>query len=480
MNPHVNQLQHQLHRIGRDTRGWSRRHIPEKAFVFILGSVIGFIVGFGAFLLKKMIAFVSHLLTDHLHADSGNLILILIPLAGIILTGIICRYLFRDNLTDGVTMLMGELKKKMFKIRASRTVTFLLASTVTLGFGGSAGSEGPIANTGAAIGSNLAQRFRLPPDLLRVMIGCGAAAGIAGIFKSPLGGALFTLEVLRMELTTLSVLVLLVTTITAAMTAYLFSGGTLDLNFTPDYGFDLGLIPWVILLGIFCGLYSLYYTYFAKKIAQGLHLITNPWVKNVTAGVLLGCLVMIFPPLYGEGYNIIGEILNGSATAIFNDSIFFHDNGDTLSLLLVAGGVLLAKSFSMSATNHGGGVSGDFAPTLFAGSFAGLFFALGLNELFGVHLPVALFAYLGMAGVMAGAIRAPLMAIFLTCEMCGLYTFFFPLMVTSALGFGVVRLFTSDSYFTRKIDRHNGLIAHIKKHIKKNQAQQGQQNQTGN
>lgn len=460
---HVFRLRHTLHRLGRDTRSWSRRHIPQKAFVFILGTAVGLLAGTGAFLLKKMVACVSRLLTSHLDAWSGNWILSLIPIAGILLTGIICRYILHDNLSNGVKQLMRELSKKIYKLRSSRMFTFLLASTVTLGFGGSAGSEGPIANTGAAIGSNLATCFKLPAHFVKIMIGCGAGAGIAGIFKSPMGGILFTLEVLRMEMTTISVLVLIVTAVTAAMTAFILSGGTLEVAFHPAGGFELYLIPWVALLGIFCGFYSLYYTYFTKKIAQMLHLLANPWVKNLVAGTILGALILLFPILYGEGYSTIGKVINGDDSTLLNDSIFFGDKHGVWELILVAGGTLLAKCFATSATNNGGGVSGDFAPTLFAGCIAGYFFASLLNQLFGLHLPVAMFAYFGMAGVMAGAIRAPLMAIFLTCEMGAAYAYFLPLMLSGALSFGVVRLFTADSYFTRRLDRRNGLLSRIKR-----------------
>lgn len=461
---HVFKLRHTLHRLGRDTRSWSKRHIPQKAFVFILGTVVGLLAGAGAFLLKTMVAGVSRLLTSHLNSSSGNWALAVIPVAGILLTGIICRYLLRDNLSNGVKQLIHELSNKIYRLRSSRMFTFLLASTVTLGFGGSAGSEGPIANTGAAIGSNLATRFKLPSHFVKIMIGCGAGAGIAGIFKSPMGGILFTLEVLRMEMTTVSVLVLIVTAVTAAMTAFVLSGGTLEVAFHPAGGFEFDLIPWVILLGIFCGFYSLYYTYFTKEIARMLHLLTNPWVKNLVAGVILGALILIFPILYGEGYSTIGKVINGDDSTLLNDSIFFGDSHGMWELIIVAGGTLLAKCFATSATNNGGGVSGDFAPTLFAGCIAGFFFASLLNRLFGLHLPVAMFAYFGMAGVMAGAIRAPLMAIFLTCEMGAAYAYFLPLMLSGALSFGVVRLFTADSYFTRHPDRRNGLLSKIKHH----------------
>ena len=441
---------------------WRETHISDKAFLFILATVVGLLAGTGAFILKRLVAAVSKLLTSHFTTDGANWWLLVIPLAGIILTGIFCRYIMHANLSNGTDQLIHDLKNKMYKLKSYITFSPILASSITLGFGGSSGSEGPIAYTGAAIGSNLARVCRMSPHLMMIMLGCGAGAGIAGIFKSPLGGALFTLEVLRMPLTTLSVLVLLVTVVTAAMTAFALSGFTLDIPFDGGAGFDAGLFPYIILLGVFCGFYSLYYSYIMKKVAKFLSYLRNPWVKNVIAGAVLSGLVFLFPTLYGEGYATIGKIINGNFTTILNDSLFAGGSGSWL-LILVTGGTILAKCFATSVTNNGGGVSGNFAPTLFAGCMAGFFFASLLNTLFGLHLPVAHFAFYAMAGVMAGAIRAPLMAMFLTCEMGGAYAYFLPLMATAAISFGIVRLFTADSYFSHHLDRDNGLLEQMKR-----------------
>ncbi|MCM1356265.1 MAG: chloride channel protein [Staphylococcus sp.] len=444
-------------------RQWRKENLSDAPFVFILSSIVGILSGLGAFVLKRLIAWVSIFLTSHFHAFSGNWELLLIPVAGIVLTGILCRYVFRAHIAHGVDRLMKNLPKHIYNIKPLMTYAPMLASTITLGFGGSAGSEGPIAYTGAAIGSNMGRFFRLSPRMMRVMVGCGAAAGIAGIFKSPLGGALFTLEVLRVPMTTFSVLVLLVTVIAASMTAFMLSGFSLDIPFDPGVAFDPSLLPYVALLGIFCGFYSLYYSYIMKKIGLVLGHLSNPWLKNLCGGALLAILVFLFPSLYGEGYGVVGHVINGDFSGIVRDSIFSGAMSDTTFMILVAGGTMLAKCFATSATNNGGGVSGDFAPTLFAGCLTGFFFASLLNSLFGLGLPVGHFAFYAMAGVMAGAIRAPLMAIFLTCEMGAAYSFFLPLMLTGALSFGVVRLFTADGYFSSHIDRHNGLIEQVKK-----------------
>lgn len=463
MKTHVRHQEAKIHRTLERFLVWRKGHLSDKAFVFILATAVGLLSGVGAFVLKRLIAGVSHLLTSHFHTVAANWALLVIPLAGIVLTGIFCRYIMRARLAHGTAQLIRNLKSKIYRLKSYIMYGPILASTITLGFGGSAGSEGPIAYTGAAIGSNVARFFRLSPHMMMIMVGCGAGAGIAGIFKSPLGGTLFTLEVLKMPMTTYSVMVLLVTAITAAMTAFVLSGCTLDIPFDQSAGFDAGMFPFIILLGLFCGFYSLYYSYIMKKVGHLLDSLGNPWMRNLIGGGLLALLVFLFPTLYGEGYGTVGKVINGNFTTLLNDSLFAAYGHSQWLLIFVAGGTVLTKCFATSATNSGGGVSGDFAPTLFAGCMGGFFFASLLNMLFGLHLPVAHFAFYAMAGVMAGAIRAPLMAMFLTCEMGAAYAYFLPLMLTAAISFGIVRLFTADSFFSRHADRNNGLIARIKK-----------------
>lgn len=467
MQPHESQqtLPHAPHRFDRILE-WRRHHISDKAFLFILATVVGLLAGAGAFLLKFLIGHVSRFLVGHFHAGGANWALLVIPLLGILLTGIFCRYVMKAHLAHGTEQLLRDLKEKIYRLKSNVTYGPILASTITLGFGGSAGSEGPIAYTGAGIGSRLAQAFKLPPHAMMLLVGCGAGAGIAGIFKSPLGGALFTLEVLRVSMTTFSVLVLLVTTITAALTAYVLSGCTLDIPFDQSMAFDPSLLPWVVALGLFCGAYSLYYTYVMKKLGAFLEHLRSPWVKNLIGGAILAALVFCFPVLYGEGYGVVGKVINGDFSTLLSDSPFASLTSGPWLLIIFAGGTLLAKSFATSATNNGGGVSGDFAPTLFAGAMAGFFFASIVNLLFDLRLPVAHFAFYGMAGVMAGAIRAPLMAIFLTCEMGGAFPYLLPLTIVAAISFGLGRLATTDSFFTLHINRHNGwLTRYFRRHF---------------
>lgn len=444
---------------------WCRRHLGVRPLAFIVATVIGLTAGLGAFLLKRAIDWLSKVLTSGLNAMGPDWLLVLLPVIGIVLTGILCRYVFRSDLSHGVRQLKQALKVHDYRRPASLMYSPLIASTITLGFGGSAGSEGPIAAVGAAIGSNIARVFRLDSHTMMIMLGCGAGAGIAGIFTAPIGGALFTLEVLRMSLTTYTVTLLLVSTLTAAMTAFLLSGCTVDIAISHVSTFDASLIGWVILLGIACGIYSLYYSYIVKRVEHLLNAIASPWVRNCLAGLALGLMFLLFPSLYGEGYGVIGHLINGNFSALTVDSIFAADGSGGWLMAGIAAGVVALKCFATSATNSGGGVSGEFAPTLFAGSVMGYLFAVTANLFFDASLPVPLFAYLGLAGVMAGVIRAPLMAIFLTFELTGAYGLLLPLTITGAISFGTVRLYNDEDFYALSIELKKDIEKRLKNRI---------------
>ncbi|MCM1292679.1 MAG: chloride channel protein [Bacteroides sp.] len=447
---------------------WHRRYLSSKATLFIAVTVVGLLAGVGAFVLKRVIAAVSHLLLDHFNPLDFNWAFLFIPLIGIVLTGIATRYIMRTHLAHGVRHLKEQLKAKDYYIKPSLIFYPMIASTLTLGFGGSAGSEGPIACTGAAIGGNIGRWLRLDSKALMLMIGCGAGAGIAGIFKSPLGGALFTIEVLRLPLSSVFVIALLVCTIVAGMTSYALGGFDLDIDMTTaGASFDPSLMPFVLVIGVVCGFYSLYYSYIMKLVEHLLHKIGNPWVKNIIAGLLLSCAIAMLPALYGEGYKVDGHLLNDNPGALISDGMFACRSGGVVLLMSVSLALIAVKCFATSATNSGGGVAGEFAPTLFAGAVLGYLFAIAVEYFYGYHLPVGMFVLLGMGGVMAGAIRAPLMALMLVTEMVGAYSSFFPMLIVTALSFGVVRLFTYDDFFARHHDRPNGLISKLTHHLLK-------------
>lgn len=440
---------------------WLKSHLSEKTVIFIIASAVGMFSGIAAQLLKLMIGAVSALLTSRSAAEGINWWLLVFPSVGILLTQVFMRYVLHRVISHGVKRLMVSLKNKIYRLGSYLLYSPMIASSLTLGFGGSAGSEGPIAYTGAAIGSNVGRWFGLSSDSVRLIVGCGAAAGIAGVFMAPIGGALFALEVLRMEFTTMSVIVLLVAALIADLTAYILSGCAMDIDFYMHIPLGFDAYPYVLSLGLFCGVYSIYYSFIMKWVEERLDKVSNRWNGTVLACMILSCAVFIFPSMYGEGYGVIEKVINGTPSSVIDGFIVAGLPSGGWNLVFVSGGILLLKCFAASATTCGG-VAGDFAPALFAGCMAGLFFASLLNLLFGLSLPVSLFALLGMAGVMAGAIRAPLMAIFLTVEMSAGYDYLLPLTLVGALSFGVVRLFTMDNFFHRGADRNNGIISWLR------------------
>ncbi len=324
----------------------------------------------------------------------------------------------------------------------------MLASSITIGFGGSVGAEGPIVYTGAAIGSNLGRVFRMSPRILMILVGCGAAAGIAGIFKAPIAGMLFTIEVLMIDLTTVSVMPLLIASITAATVAYVFTGYDVEFFFVQSEPFQTWKIPYVIIMGVFLGFVSLYFTRSMNMMENIFRKLHTPWKKIMVGGVILALLVFLFPPLYGEGYTAITHLLNDNASTIVNNSIFYDDRTNVWWILGFIGALVFLKAFATSATNGGGGVGGTFAPSLFVGCMAGYFFAFGLNTLFDLDLPCRNFALMGMAGVMSGVMHAPLMGIFLTAELTGGYDLFLPLLMASTISYGTIKMFEPYSIHT--------------------------------
>lgn len=421
--------------------------MERQAYYFIVATVIGVLTGICAALLKIMIGYCGKWVTSWMHTDGFNWWLLSIPLTGILLTGIYQRYVLKHKVEHGVEQVVGDLAARRYNLGKYWIYAPMIASTFTLGFGGSAGSEGPIATTGAAIGSNVGRKLGLSSDILMVMVGCGAGAGIAGIFKAPIGGMLFTLEVLKLEITTMSVMALLLACTVSALTAYVLSGCTVDLSFiqTEHLG---GNMIWVIVgLGLFCGFYSTYYSLVMERMRKNYEKIRNPWWRNIASGAMLSIIVLMFPAMYGEGYNIMGKVINGDpmSMTLYSDVASWLPAGMVLILLSLF--IIIAKPWATSASNCGGGVAGDFAPTLFAGCFAGFFFASALKGWFGVDVPVSTLAFVGMAGVMAGAIRAPFMALFLTAEMTNSFALILPLFAVCTISYGVVRLFRSADYY---------------------------------
>jgi len=441
---------------------WREKHISERTFVILLSLLVGIGAGVAAMALKWLIHAISHMLTGNMAVDQGNLLFLIFPMLGILVTTIYVRYIVRDNISHGVTRVLYSISQNKSRLKRHNMFTSIVASSITIGFGGSVGAEGPIVYTGAAIGSNLGQAFRMSPRVLMIMVGCGAAAAIAGIFKAPIAGMLFTLEVLMIDLTSVMVMPLLISSITAAVVSYCYTGYESEFFFAQSEEFVTGRIPYTILLGIFCGLVSLYFTKVMNMMENLFKRISNPWVKVVFGGSILASLIFLFPPLYGEGYNSILKLLAGDVSGIVDGSLFYADRDEVWFLLLFIGFIILTKAFATSATNGAGGVGGTFAPSLYVGCMAGFFFAYLLNHLFGLDLSVKNFALMGMAGVMSGVMHAPLMGIFLTAELTGGYSLFLPLLIVSAISYGTIKLFLPYSIYAMRLAQRGELLTHHK------------------
>lgn len=441
---------------------WREKHIQEKSFVVVLSLIVGVLGGFAALVLKGLIHVISQFLTSYLSTTHGNWLFFIYPAVGILITVLFVRYVVRDNISHGVTKVLYAISQNKSRLKRHNTWTSILASSVTIGFGGSVGAEGPIVYTGAAIGSTVGQAFRMSPRVLMIMVGCGAAAGIAGIFKAPIAGMLFTLEVLMIDLTTVSVMPLLISSITAATVSYALTGYNVEFFFVQSETFATTRIPFVILLGGFCGLVSLYFTKVMNMMENVFKRMHSHLKKYIWGALLLSCLIFFFPPLYGEGYSAIIDLLGGNVSGIVNGSIFYADRESVGFIALFIFLIILAKAFATSATNGAGGVGGTFAPSLYVGCMSGFLFAYLINHLFGLDLSVKNFALMGMAGVMSGVMHAPLMGIFLTAELTGGYELFLPLLIVSTLSYGTIKLFEPYSIYAMRLAQRGELLTHHK------------------
>lgn len=442
---------------------WREHHVKEKNFVIFLALLVGIFCGFAAMLLKWLIHIISSWLTAGVNIDQGNYIYILFPTVGVIISALYVRYVVRDNISHGVTRVLYAISSNKSRLKKHNIYTSVLASSVTIGFGGSVGAEGPIVYTGAAIGSNIGQAFRLSPRILMILVGCGAAAGIAGIFKAPIAGMLFTLEVLMIDLTTVSVMPLLIASITSATIAYAYTGFEFEFFFVQSNAFDVNRIPHVLILGILCGIVSLYFTRVMNTMENFFKKFKSPWTKTAVGCAILSALVFVFPPLYGEGYSSINSLLSGDVSAILNGSLFYNDSDSVWFLMAFIACIILTKAFATSATNGAGGVGGTFAPSLYVGCMTGFLFAFIANLMVpSVVLSTKNFALIGMAGVMSAVMHAPLMAIFLTAELTGGYELFLPLLIVSTVAYGTIKVFEPYSIYTMRLAQRGELLTHHK------------------
>ncbi len=442
---------------------WQKEHISDRQMTLILAFVIGLLASVAGFFLHSIVHEIQILLTSGFEKSTYNLLFLLFPIVGIYLTSLFIKYVVRDNISHGITRVLYAISTKQSKLKGHNCWSSVVASGITIGFGGSVGAEAPIVLTGSAIGSNLGQIFRMDKKTMILLVGCGASAAIAGIFKAPIAGLVFTLEVLMVDLSMASLLPILISCVTATCFSYILMGEKSLFDFTLTDPWELDRVPACILLGVFCGFVSLYFMR-AMSVCEGFfaQLKQYPYVKLLFGGVILSSLIFLFPSLYGEGYSAVNILLKGRTEAdwdmVMSNSLFY---GHSQLLVLYIGLVTFTKVFATSATNGSGGCGGTFAPSLFIGGFAGFFFARIWNiyEL-GVYIPEQNFTLMGMAGVMTGVMHAPLTGIFLIAELTGGYQLFIPLMIVCICSLLTISIFESHSIYALRLAREGKLLTH--------------------
>lgn len=441
---------------------WRGEHITERQFVYVLSFFIGLISGLAAVVLKNTIHYTHEFLTRGFDIESESYWYLAYPVVGIFLTILFIRYFVKDNIRHGVARILYAISKKNSIIKPHNNYSSIIASTLTIGFGGSVGAEAPIVLTGASIGSSIGRLLKLNYKSTTLLVGCGAAGAIAGIFKAPIAGLIFTLEVLMLDLTIASIVPLLISAVTGATVAYFLMGKEVLFSFDLAESFMLNNIPFFILLGVICGLISLYFTKAAMFIEARFEKISSPVWKLIVGGGVLSLLIFIFPTLYGEGYVTITSLLHGDVSYVVENSFFYFlkDNYWLFIGYLIL--ILVFKVVAMSATNGTGGIGGVFAPTLFLGGITGFIVARVINGLNWVHLPESNFALVGMAGLMAGVMHAPLTAIFLIAEITGGYSLLIPLIITATFSFITIMYFEPHSIYTKRLAKRGELITHHK------------------
>lgn len=444
---------------------WRTAHVKDRNFMLVLALVIGVLTALAGLLLKWLIHQIEYLLTHQFSITGANWLYLVYPIVGIFLTGLFVRYVVRDDIGHGITRILYAIARKKSFLKAHNTWSSIIASGITIGFGGSVGAEAPIVLTGSAIGSNLGRMFHLDSKKMMLLVGCGAAGAVSGIFKAPIAGLVFTLEVLMIDFTLGSLLPLLVSCVTAAAVTFAISGTDNLFEFHLVSGFAIERVPAYILLGIFCGLISLYFTRVMNWLEDRFRRLGAPWKRFLVASPILSVLIFLFPSLYGEGYGMIRMLLNGQSQADWNQVLegsFFYAAPHLLLLYLA--GIIVFKVFATTCTNSGGGCGGTFAPSLFLGCVSGFLFASLWNLIPGnaVIVPENNFSLLGMAGLMSGVMHAPLTGIFLIAELTSGYGLFLPLMIVAVASYLTIIIFEPHSIYSMRLAKKGQLVTHNK------------------
>ena len=440
------------------------RRLSNSQMMMLLAVVVGVLAGLGTYFFEVLLYAIKNGLTRWFPVDSAHFLYLIYPVVGIILASLFVRYIVRDNISEGVTRVLYAMSSRNSRIAPHNCWTSIVGGATTIGFGGSVGPEAPIVLTGAAIGSNVGRLARLNYKHTTLMLCCGAGAALAAIFKAPITGVVFVLEILMLDITAGSVIPLLIASITATTMAFMLRGfdPILAVTLAPEDAFELWQIPLFILLGVCCGLMAWYFTTMNARVVNFFGRFDRQYKKWIVGGTVLGILIFIFPPLYGEGYEGFTSLMHGDAQQLFDSSLFYRFRHIDWVVILFVIATMFFKVIAMASTNAAGGVGGTFAPSLFVGAFTGASMALVCNALFHWNVPVASFTLVGMAGVMAGVMNAPLTSIFLIAELSSGYGLFIPLMITACISFAVNYYLDPDSIYTKQLRKKGELLTHDK------------------
>ena len=440
------------------------RRLSNSQIMMLLAVVVGVLASLGTYFFEVLLYAIKSGLTNWFPVDSAHFLFLIYPAVGIILATLFVKYVVRDNISEGVTRVLHAMSRKNSRIAAHNCWTSIVGGATTIGFGGSVGPEAPIVLTGAAIGSNVGRLVRLNYKNTTLLLCCGAGAALAAIFKAPITGVVFVLEILMLDITAGSVIPLLIASITATTMALMLRGfdPILAVTLAPQDAFELWQIPLFILLGGLCGLMAWYFTSMNARIGGFFKRLDKQYKKWIWGGAILGILIFVFPPLYGEGYEGFTSLMHGRAEELFNNSLFYRFRSIDWVVVLFVIATMFFKVIAMASTNAAGGVGGTFAPSLFVGAFTGASLALICNMLFHWDVSIVSFTLVGMAGVMSGVMKAPLTSIFLIAELSNGYGLFIPLMITACISFAVDYYLDPDSIYTKQLRKKGELLTHDK------------------
>jgi CIC family chloride channel protein len=430
--------------------------------MMVLAVVVGLMAGVGTYLFELLLHWIKWALTSWFNVESEAWLYLVYPAMGIIIASLFVRYIVKDNISEGVTRVLYAMSKRSSRIKPHNMWTSLVGGATTIGFGGSVGPEAPIVLTGAAIGSNVGRALRLNYKQSTLLLCCGAGAAVAAIFKAPIAGLVFVLEILMLEMTAGSIIPLLLATIAGTTLAFALRGFDPIIAVNVPEVFNIGNIPMYALLGLACGLVAFYFTSVNSAVARFFKRLDKMWQKWLVGGAILGVLIFLFPSLYGEGYEAFGELMHGRMDTLFENSLFYKYRAIPWVIIAYLVAALFFKVVATATTNAAGGVGGTFAPSLFVGAFTGAALAFLCNYLFGMELPLVSFTLVGMAGVMAGVMKAPLTSIFLIAELSNGYGLFIPLMITTAISFMIDYWLDPDSIYTKQLRQRGELLSHDK------------------